>query len=70
MAVIPDAAPPLPVLPKNCTMQECCDEAARSQRGEERGKGGKSCGCDDPALLPALVGTLTCTLGGVVGGLL
>lgn len=71
-----DAAPLLPVLPKNCTVQDCCDEALRSQRGrdddddDDRGKGGKSCGCSDPALVPALVGALTCTLGGVVGGLL
>lgn len=67
----PDAAPPLLVLPKNCNIQDCCDEALRTSRGEEtRGKGRKECGCNDPALLPVLVGTLTCTLGGVVGGLL
>jgi hypothetical protein len=64
----PDAALPLPALPKNCTVQDCCDEALRSQSGQ--GKGGKACGCSDPALLPALVGALTCTVGGVVGGLL
>jgi hypothetical protein len=70
-SVGPDAALPLPTLPKNCTVQDCCDEALRSQSASgDAGKGGKACGCSDPALVPALVGALTCTVGGVVGGLL
>jgi hypothetical protein len=65
-----DAALPMPTLPKNCTVQDCCDEAMRQRGGDSEGRGGKECGCSDPALVPALIGTLTCTVGGVVGGLL
>jgi hypothetical protein len=59
VAVNPDAA--LPQLPKDCTLEDCCAEAAG---GKGESKGGKRCGCEDPALLR----TLTCTVGGVVGG--
>jgi hypothetical protein len=66
-ASVPDAAAAAPPdagvkLPKDCTIQECCEELAK---GEGKG-GGKKCGCEDPALLR----TLGCVVLAPIGVLL
>jgi hypothetical protein len=64
------AAPDAFVLPANCTLDECCKEAASS--GEGKGKEPKAgkCGCADPALLRVLTCGVIAPVLVPVGGLL
>jgi hypothetical protein len=66
------AAPDAFSLPANCTLDECCDEAARNETAMAKGKevkGGKRCGCEDPALLRVLTCSVIAPLL-PIGGLL